>query len=249
MQEETAMTETKGNALSTNTGGGLSSEFSKDDIQQGRLSVMQANSKLVKSEDARLGAVINLVDHTELAYKGNKTEPAKDLEFMIFGFLKYWIVKDDDTDEFVEKFPANSANELPWEENVDGRNLKRTYHFSYMVLIPEEIKDGVEMPYELAFRSTSVKDTKRLNSLIQRMEQKGVMTYQKVFKASVVEKSKDSNTWYGLDLGIARDASEEEAKACQAYFNNFVESKNKFYSDQKDHYGEAEKSNVDNSEY
>jgi hypothetical protein len=240
MTEQTnAVAETNGNAVSTDVASGIAGQFTRDDVQQGRLSIMQSSSTLVKEEEARMGSIIDLASGEEVAYKGNKDEAPKDLEFMICGILKYWVVKNDDTDEFIEKLPANNMNDYLWEENVNGVNLKRTFHFSYMVLLADEIKDGIEMPYELAFRSTGTKDTKKLNSLIAKMAQKGISSHQKVFNGKIATRTKDSNSWYGLDLGILRDATEEEAKCVEGYFNEFVKMK-EHVMNSGDTYGESE---------
>lgn len=217
-----AVVESNGNAVSTNVQAGIAGQFTKDDVLQGRLSIMQSSSSLVKEEEARMGAIIDLASGEEVAYKGNKDESPKDLEFMICGVLKYWVVKNDDTDEFLEKLPANNMNDYPWDETVNGVNLKRTFHYSYMVLLTDEIKDGIEMPYELAFRSTGTKDTKKLNSIIAKMAQKGITSHQKVFKGTIATRTKDANSWYGLDLGILRDSTAQEAECVEGYFNDFV---------------------------
>lgn len=216
------LTESKGAELSTNMAAGIAGEFNQTDVQQGRLAIMQSGSTLVKEEKARQGSIINLLDGEELAYKGNDKEPAKDLEFLICGIVKYWIEKNADTDTFISKFPAIDANELPWNEMKDGVNIERTFHFSYMVLLPEEIAAGIEMPYELAFRSTLLKDVKKLNSLIKRMGQKGVSSHSKVFYGKIAKRANEKNDWFGLDLGVAREATEEEQKTVENYFNNFV---------------------------
>lgn len=226
---------TTGTELSTEVSQGVASELTNDDVQQGRLGVMQSNSTFVKEEKCRAGSIVNIFDpEVELAHKAYKNEDEKPLEFMIMGMMKYWIVKDADTDQFVEKFPGVNANELPWEETVDGRNLSRTFHFSYVVLLPEEMKDGIEMPYELAFRSTAVKETKRLNSVIQKMAAKGISSHQKVFQAKVVERVNDKSSWWGLDLSTSRDATAEETELCSKYFSEFNRVKEQYMSQQAD---------------
>lgn len=231
------VTTPENNQVSTHVSKGIAGEFSRDDVNMGRISIMQANSELVKNGEQRLGAVVDLTTGVELAFAGNKKEPAKDLHFMIFGLMKYWVVKDADTKEFIEKFPANSPNELAWDEVVNGRSVKRTFHFSYLVLLPEEIEMGAESPYELAFRSTAVKDTKRLNSLIAKMEAKGKSSNMVVFKAGIETKVKDGDSWLAFKLGIERDATEQEEKVCTEYFNNFVATKEKFMKDNRDFEG------------
>ena len=232
--------QTKGTAVSTEVDQGIGGQLSKDDVQQGRLAIMQSGSTLVKEEQARQGSIVNLVDGEEVAYKGNKDEPAKDLEFTICGIMKYWIEKDDDADKFLAKYPASNQNEKLWNEVVDGVNIKRTFHFSYVVLLPEEIEAGIEMPYELAFRSTAIKDTKKLNSIIDRMAKKGISSHDKVFKASLVERTKGTDKWWGLDLSIARDATEKEKQVTAQYFADFVKTKEQFMAQQDDAYAQTD---------
>jgi len=223
------LTKKESSAVSTNVVGGIADDFTTDDVQQGRLTLMQANSDFVKEEKCRAGSIVNLLDpEVEIAHKAYKGTEEKPLEFLIVGIMKYWVVKDTDTDEFVEKFPGANANELAWEETVDGKNLKRTFHFSYVILLPEEVKDGIEMPYELAFRSTAVKETRKLNSLIQRMGAKGVSSHQKVFKGNIVQREANGNTWFGLELSISRDSTEKEQATVAEYFKQFNETKAKF---------------------
>jgi len=226
---------TTGTEVSTNVSAGVAGELSNDDVQQGRLAIMQPGSEFVKEEKCRQGSIVNIYDpEVELAHKGYKDEEAKPLEFMIVGIMKYWIVKDRDTKDFVAKFPGVNANELPWEEHVDGKNLARTFHFSYVVILPEEIKDGIEMPYEFAFRSTAVKETKKLNSVIARMSAKGISSHNRVFKASISQRSNGEDTWWGADLAVSRDATEEETVTCEKYYNEFNRMKEKFMAQQDD---------------
>lgn len=241
------LTKTQGNAVSTNVIGGVADELTNDDVQQGRLTLMQANSDFVKEEKCRAGSIVNLMEpEVEIAHKAYKNEEAKNLEFLIVGIMKYWVVKNADTDEFVEKFPGANANELPWEETIDGINLKRTFHFSYVILLTEEIEAGAEMPYELAFRSTAVKETRKLNSLIQRMAAKGVSSHQKVFKGEVVTRESKGNTWFGIELGILRDSTEKEQATVAEYFKEFNRHKAQFMASQE---AMAEETQVDASNY
>jgi len=224
---------TKGNAVSTEVQGGIAGDLSNDDVQQGRLTLMQPGSDFVKEEKCRQGSIVNLQEpEIELAHKGYKDEEAKPLDFMIVGVMKYWVVKDKNTKDFVAKFPGVNANELPWEEEVDGKLLTRTFHFSYVVLLPEEIKDGLEMPYEFAFRSTAVKETKKLNSVIQRLGAKGISSHQRVFRASISQRTNGEDTWWGADLSIGRDATAKETEVCIQYFNEFNTTKAKFMAQQ-----------------
>jgi len=235
MNAKTDVAKTKGTEVSTDVIGGIADDFSNDDVQQGRLTLMQSNSTFVEEDRCKKGTVVNLLDpETELAWKGDKEREEKPLEFMIVGIMKYWVVKDADTEDFVTKFAGANANELKWEENVDGRNLERTFHFSYVVLLVDEIKEGIEMPYELAFRSTAVKETRKLNSLIQRMAAKNISSHQKTFLAKVGDrKNAKGKTWFGFDLTVGRDSSETEQSCVAEYYKQFNETKANYMATQE----------------
>ena len=236
------LTKTEGTEVSTDVIGGIADEFTNDDVQQGRLTLMQANSDFVKQDECRAGSIVNLQEpDVEIAHKAYKNEDEKPLEFLIVGIMKYWVVKDADTDDFIEKFPGANANELAWNETVDGKNLERTFHFSYVVLLVDEVAQGIEMPYELAFRSTAVKETKRLNSVIQRMAAKGISSHQKTFVAKVGDrKNTKGDTWFGLDLSVGRDATEAEQATVAEYFAQFNETKARYMATQEGAGAEAQ---------
>jgi hypothetical protein len=202
---ETQVTESKTKALSTQVDLGMADELTSDDIQRGRISILQKNSRILDDRtDLRPGMIINTSDG-EILNDGKSP-----LEFIIVDFLKYWMIKDADTDEFIEKIPAINEKELKWEENVGGRNLKRTYHFSYIVLLPQDIKQGIEMPYELAFRSTSIKQTKKINSILMKKRSMQEPSWFFKFKLTTTKMENKNNTWLApvVDLGDSTDEKE-----------------------------------------
>lgn len=204
---ETSLTESKTKDLSTQVDLGMADELTSDDIQRGRITILQKNSRILDDRsDLRPGMIINTSDG-EILNDGKSP-----LEFIIVDFLKYWMVKDADTDEFIEKLPAINEKELKWEECVGGRNLKRTYHFSYIVLLPQDIAQGIEMPYELAFRSTSIKQTKKINSILMKKRSMQEPSWFFKFKLTTTKMENKNNTWLApvVDLG---DATNEKERA------------------------------------
>lgn len=204
---ETQVTKATTNALTSQVDLGMADELTSDDIQRGRISILQKNSRILDDrQDLRPGMIINTSDGEVL------NDGKSPLEFIIVDFLKYWMVKDADTDEFIEKIPAINEKELKWEENVGGRNLKRTYHFSYIVLLPQDIKQGIEMPYELAFRSTSIKQTKKINSILMKKRNTQEPSWFFKFKLTTTKMENKNNTWLApvVDLGDATDEKERQ---------------------------------------
>lgn len=214
MTEE--LVESKGTEVSTEVDQGLASQLTHDDCERGRILIAQSNSSFMDDHDELKAG--DVVDMSSMEALGGKD---KSFDFIIVDMLKYWVVKDKDTDEFIEKLPAINEKEYKWEEDVDGRTLKRTYHCSYLVLLPQDIADGVEMPYELAFRSTALKAAKRINSIIMKKGSKGVPSYAFKFKMSTVKETKDNKSWYVPKIEVGELCSDEEkatALECRKQF-------------------------------
>lgn len=206
MQEESkAVTEATTKAVSTNVDMGMADDLTTDDVQRGRITILQKNSRILDDRtDLRPGMIINTSDG-EILNDGKSP-----LEFIIVDFVKYWMVKDSDTDEFIEKLPAINEKELKWEESVGGRNLKRTYHFSYIVLLAQDIELGIEMPYELAFRSTSIKMTKKINAVLLKKRNLQEPSWFFTFKLTLAKKEDKNNSWFTPVVDLGRSTSEKE---------------------------------------
>lgn len=227
MSKEVSKAQT--NAVSTNVSKGISGQLGATDSYRPMLTVTTSTSDVVKSGDVPAGCIINTaLPEDILANRKMKDRDEKSLDFMLVGIIKYWVENDADTRDFITKYPGNDANEKPWEETINGRNIKRTFVFSYLVILADEIKDGLEQPIEFPFRSTAVKETKKLNSLIERLAAKNISSSQKVFKASVVERSNAKDTWFGAELSISRDATEEERACADSYLAKFEAIKSQF---------------------
>lgn len=205
MEPMNEVTEGKTKALSTKVDLGMADDLTSDDIQRGRITVLQKNSKILDDRhDLRPGMIVNTSDG-EILNDGKSP-----LEFIIIDFVKYWMVKDADTDEFIEKLPAINEKELKWEESVGGRNLKRTYHFSYIVILPQDIAQGIEMPYELAFRSTSIKQTKKINSILMKKRSTQEPSWFFTFKLTTTKTEKGNNSWLSPVVDLGRSTDEKE---------------------------------------
>lgn len=215
--------------VSTNVDMGISSDLSHDDCERGRIFVAQKNSTFLDDNpDLKAG---DIVEMSSMEALGSKEES---MEFIVVDFLKYWVVKDADTDEFIEKIPAINEKELKWEENINGRNVSRTYHFSYLVLLPQDIADGVEMPYELPFRSTALKASKRINSIIKKKGSKGVPSYAFKFKMKTTLQEKDNRKWYVPSIEVGDDCNESEKEAALECRRQFSQVKQAILNDSND---------------
>lgn len=148
--------------------GGLMDEapVAATDILMPTLLLMQQMSKLVVDEKAKSGEYRDSLEGKLLAGKGEA------VEVIPFGFHKTWVrfSKKDGQQVFegIEPFTAQNANR-PREEIVEGVDYQNFETINYYVLIPEEIKSGVFLPYLIRFRSTGYMAGKRMETFRAKM--------------------------------------------------------------------------------
>lgn len=218
-------------------GFGATDDLDSSDCELGRVQVAQALSESVKKRKVQIGDIYNVVNGEVL---GNEKEP---FEFIVVGTFKYWISKTKRDNKFLGKEPALNPQEKSWEEG-DVLNM---YHHAFMVLNVKEIPTGFALPYELAFRSTSLSAAKRLSSLLFTMRGQNVPSWGRTFTMISEEKSKDKHSWHIPAISIGRQTSKEEVEMAQLAYSQFNNSKNIILSETKDVYSASE--DIENAEY
>ena len=234
MEKETKeVVESKGSEVSAEVKDmGLADEITLEDCSLGRLTLVQTNSDLVKEGMTELiQKFIDINDPSRIL--GDKEHP---MEFIICSHIKYWVENDADTREFLGKYPAVNKHECKWSEVKEGRNIKRTYNFSYLVILPEDVKDGVLMPYEFAFRSTSLKVAERINMICKRMasQTNPIPTWGKVFKATSKTESKGSDSWFAPQVSLSRDATDVEKEFAMDMRNQLMSLRSSILQESQD---------------
>jgi hypothetical protein len=229
MTTEVVTTETKEVTLPAGSLG-VADEIGHEDCERGFITVMQTGSELVKEDRARAGAILNFNEEEEVGYKEETP-----FEFLLVGMHNFWIEKDGKgTDaKYLGKYPGTSEKELPWEDvNEKGETVCRFFHRAYVVLIPGEVAQGIEIPYEYATRSTALKSAKKFNALLRKLRGKGVASWDKVFKMTTYLHKDGKNSWYLPKFEIARDATEAEREAAKAAYLEFAKVKDGFLKDE-----------------
>jgi len=184
---------------------GAADDIRATDLKIGRIGLAQAMSKAVASDQVRKGSLYDVEMKLELGYKTEKP-----LEVILIKSMRYWIIKEKvgGKENFVKRIPANDPNEYLREEG----NIKRYYHHAFIVLLPSEIAEGVEMPYEISFRSTDLAAAATISKYLLNMRRKEISSLDKTFLLTTSTRTKDDNTWFGVDVALGRDTSEQEKK-------------------------------------
>jgi len=195
----------------------MADDFGNEDCARGRISIMQATSDKVKTDEARQGAFINLADCTELAYKEEKP-----LEFVFVSFIKYWHEVDAKTQETVAIYPGKHDKEHDWEYESGGRKIKRLFTYLYVILLASDLEKGIVAPYEIALRSTGLATAKKMNAKLREMRRSGFSSWDKTFKLTCKLVSKNNNSWYGVDYSVGRDTAPAEKELVKKVREEFV---------------------------
>ena len=187
---------------------GAGADVDVRDISVGRIAVMSTNSAMVTEEKAKAGDIIDLETSEVLGHKEKKP-----MEVILLKSFKYWITKKGD--DFIEKTPGTHQNEKPWTEG----DITNMFHHSFYVLIPKQVKEMTELPYELAFRSTDLATARKISKMLLTMARRGEASWNRKFKITAVQKTNGKHTWYGTDVEPGDITTDEERQAAFTWHN------------------------------
>lgn len=192
------------------TYGGLMDDTPVDvrDIIIPKLVLMQSISKAVADEKARAGEIRGSIDLQKI------TEREGSVEIIPFHVYKTWVTLSKGGSEFVRQVPLTMANyNWPREELLGGKEVVNFETINYYVLLPEEIKKGVFMPYVVSFRSTSAMAGKTLETHRARLKEFGKPLPFKTFKLGSQAKKNDKGNFFVFTIAESRDTTDAELDA------------------------------------
>jgi hypothetical protein len=189
---------------------GAGPDVSKNDVIIPKLWLMQASSKLVGARKAQMGDLVNSATGEVV---GNIDDG---IEMVPFFVDKVWIINEfnpqNNQFDYKETIAIDASNEdWPWSDKVNGVAVKRTRCLNFFALLPNEIKKGNSLPFQVSFRGTSLKAGKQLMTqmYVLNRNQKLPPPAKAIKLAGKVE-SNDKGTFAVLSVEVARDSSREE---------------------------------------
>jgi hypothetical protein len=142
-------------------------EISSGDLKMARIKVMASNAELVNEGRARAGAIIDLESHEELGFKDE--EP---VEFVILRQYKYWYKTRNG--QFAERCPALHRNEREWKlTEKNGDEIINDFYHEFIVLLVNQVKEGIEVPYTMRFRRGELKQLEKVTKEFVKMGKAG----------------------------------------------------------------------------
>lgn len=180
----------------------------KRDFLIPKLLLMQGVSKLVQEEKARAGEIRGSIDQNKIAEKEGS------VEIIPFSVYKTWVTLTKQGSEFVSQVPLTAANcQKPREETIEGVDVNNFETLNYYCLLPDEIKNGMYLPYVVSFRSTSYQAGKTLETHRARLQEFGKPLPFKTFKLGTAAKKNDKGNFYVFTIAESRDTTEAELDA------------------------------------
>lgn len=213
------------NELSTNIGAWGGQNITSNDILIAKIHPLQFMSEKVKLKQGEYGEFRDSVNNQKF---GDLDTP---WEFIPFYMEKKWAEYDIVTNkagarkrEFKQIIPIiDNAGDMGYNDNLpyvdeDGK-VERDRCMDFYMLMPSEVADGVELPYVVTFRRTSLKAGKKLAmQMYVRNSQAGKVPPALVHEMSGKSVQNDDGEFVVMDVAPTREATKEELDAALRWY-------------------------------
>lgn len=102
-----------------------------------------------------------------------------------------------------------------WEDEVQGLKVKNVRRFNFFVLIPSEVEAGTSIPYTMSFKSTSIKEGKKLlTQMYMRNIRAGLPPAAYTIKLGGTRQKNDKGIFIVPNFVSDRRATDQELQEC-----------------------------------
>ena len=182
---------------------------------------MQGLSELVTDGKAVMGEFRDSVSGEKM---GSIAEPIAIIPFHI---QKFWDIMEEDSEgdfKWVKSEPLienpldkGYNDNLPWTDKVDGVEIKRIRRMNFFCMVPSETAKGNDIPYIISFKSTSLREGKKLfTQMFVRNKKAGLPPCAFTFALSGVKQKNDKGTFIVPTVTMGPKATPEEMN--QAFY-------------------------------
>jgi len=199
---------------------GVVEDVSSNDILISKLYHQQALSKGVESGKAQAGDFIDSITGELISRRDEVLE----LIFITLSkTLQTFSIDKTGKKTWVssEKFTAENAN-FEYQFEKEGVNYKRRVQYNYFVLLA---KDPNQLPFVLSMSSTKLTVAKKLNTIFSRLDRINLPSYSYVIEVRNIKETKDTNSWYGLDLTLGKKTNDQQLDLAIEWYDKIKQSK------------------------
>ena len=194
---------------------GVADNIDPRDIQLPRIILMQASSKPVKKGEAKQGEWRESLDFSVI---GDNSKP---LELVVFGSFKTWKVREKTGDGPAAVFqnsrtiPYGPDNcDWQFQEVVNGITLVRSLMFNFFCL-PCGPEIASNIPHVLYFKSTGIREARKLTTLFAKMASVGKPSASRVVELTQDLEEKGEYLWLANRVALGRESTPEEIAAAK----------------------------------
>ena len=213
---------------------GAGEDVDSNDILIPKMLCAQAISEAVTQEDVKLGVFYDSVERNVLAnYDRKNASKTEDLEIIVFGTFKHWVITHDgeyhETVPFVAttfdkdgKVLVQGNDHWAYEEVVDKVEIQRDNVLNFYCVLPSEIKEDPDFafPYVLPLKRTSRKAGQKISTRIKKLSARNKPSACQVFKLSrKIEMNKQKKEYFVIDAMISREATQVEMALAYKWWN------------------------------
>lgn len=217
--------------MATKQSGALSTEVlnewgapqvSSQDIVIPKILPMQGLSVAVAEGRAAMGEFRDSLNNTLL---GKIDQPFECIPFFVD---KCWDILEEQADGTFKWSKTVAVVENPaspdyndnwkWEAEVNGIKIKNVRRFNFYVLLPEEVENGSSVPYIFSFKSTSIKEGKKLfTQMYMRNIKSGLPPAAYTIKIGGVRQKNDKGIFIVPNYSVGRATTEAELQECLSW--------------------------------
>lgn len=173
-------------------------EATSTDIIIPKLLLMHGLSKLVAAGKKNQGDLIKSDDETTLAKRGES------IQIVPLSFSKSWRISEvvpGQQNKWKGEIPRNASNDnLPWDDVVDGKAIKRDKAYNFYAMICKDMDEGIAFPIRLQFLRTSSKAGQILADHFAKSKMFGKDEKRQTFSISVDSETKENKTYLKFTL-------------------------------------------------
>lgn len=121
---------------------------------------------------------------------------------------------------------------LPWEVVTNGVKTKNVRRFNVFCLLPKEVEAGSSLPYYFSFKSTSMKEGKKLYTHMYVRNPRAKLTpASTVIKLGGVKTKNDFGTFIVPNVNLGRASTPQEVSECLQWLKVVKANKVKIHED------------------
>lgn len=204
--------------------------MSSQDIVIPKILAMQGLSVAVTEGKAQMGEFRDSISNNLI---GTIDKPFEAIPFYVD---KVWDILEEQADgsfKWKKTIPvvdnpkdASYNDNWKWEAEVDGLKVKNVRRYNFYFLLPSEIAQGTAIPYIFSFKSTSIKEGKKLfTQMYMRNIRAGLPPAAFKIQVSGKREKNQKGVYIVPTYSLAARASAEELQECLAWIGTIKQGR------------------------